>query len=98
MATPDTCYTKDTNFVPRNIAGEHILVPIKRQPGEQDHLFVLNPVGGFIWEQLSKDASVSTVCSKVAEEFAVSPEQATMDVTTFLQQLESTGAIHPVTA
>jgi hypothetical protein len=97
MASLDTCYTKDSNFVPRNIAGEHILVPIKRQQGEQDHLFVLNPVGGFIWEQLSEAAPVRAVCHKVAEAFTISSEQATADVMTFLDELESTGAIHPVT-
>ena len=96
MNTLHVRYTKDPNFVPRKIAEEHILVPIRRTPGQPDQLFVLNETGGFVWEQLTEETPTSIVCDRVSHTFAVSPEQATKDVTALLSELESIGAIQPV--
>lgn len=91
------CYSKHPDFVPRTIAGEHILVPLRRTPGQPDALYVLNGTGGFIWEQLSETTPVAAVCDRVSAQFDVAPEQAARDVTALLQQLESIGAIQPST-
>ena len=95
MDALSACYTKDPNFIPRDIAGEWILVPIRRLPDQPDLLFVLNGVGGFIWNQLSETAPAAAVRDRLVETFDVSNEQATQDVTALLAQLESIGAIHP---
>lgn len=90
-----TCYRKNPHFIPRQIAGEHILVPLKRTPGQPDALFVLNATGGFIWEQLSDTTPASTISQRLTEQFDVSAEQAAADVAALLQQLEAIGAIEP---
>ena len=91
-----TCYRKHPNFVPRAIAGEHILVPLKRTPGQPDALFVLNGTGGFIWDQLSETTPVATVCDRVCAQFDVGAAQAAGDVLALLGQLESIGAVQPL--
>ena len=96
MELPAACYRKNPQFIPRQIAGEHILVPLKRTPGQPDALFVLNATGGFIWEQLSETTPVTAIGRRLAEQFDTSPEQATSDVAALLTQLETIGAIQPV--
>ena len=91
------CYTKNPDFVPRKIAGEHILVPLRRTPGQPDALFVLNATGGFIWDQLSETTPVTAVRDRLIAQFDVTPDQAARDLTDVLQQLAAIGAIAPAT-
>ncbi len=90
------CYAKNQDFVPRKIAGEHILVPLRRTPGQPDSLFVLNGTGGFIWDQLSETTPVAVVRDRLIEQFEVTSAQAEQDMLELLNQLASIGAITPV--
>lgn len=90
-----SCYAKNPNFIPRKIAGEHILVPLKRTPGQPDALFVLNATGGFIWDQLSDATPAAAVRDRLVAQFDVSVEQAERDLSDVLGQLSSIGAIAP---
>ena len=96
MLTFERCYTKSPDFIPRTIAGERLLVPLRRVQGQPDALYVLNAVGGFIWDQLVDHQPVALVRDRVIEAFDVTPEQAAQDLTALLEQLETIGAIRPV--
>ena len=60
-------YTKDTELVTRNVAGETIIVPIKNKVGDLNSIFTLNEVGTTIWELIDGKSSVSQIKGKVAE-------------------------------
>ena len=95
MPSSDARFTKDPNFIPRTIAGERILVPLKRVAGQPDALFVLNDTGGFIWEQVSPTTTVAQMRDRLVDRFAVDPEQAAQDLNALLEQLAAIGAIQP---
>lgn len=80
-------YQRKPGVVTRHIAGETILVPMKNRLADLLCLFVLNPVGEFIWERLDGKTSLADVADQVAEAFEVDPAQARRDCEEFLQQL-----------
>jgi hypothetical protein len=51
-------------------------------------LLGLNPVGSFIWSQLSSGGTPEGIAAAVAERFDVEPERARLDVGAFLEQLQ----------
>ena|SRR5712664_989747 len=52
------------------------------------HMVTLNPIGSIIWQQLSDGRSPERIAAHLASEFGISGEQASADVSEFLEQLE----------
>ena len=71
----------------RQIAGESFLIPVCGQPGEMENIFVLNPLGDFIWQRLDGEHTLDMVVSAIVEAFAVEREQASNDVAEFMERL-----------
>ena len=89
-------FAKDPSIVSRNIAGEQILVPIRKKAGEIESIFTLNEVASRIWELLDGEKQVKEIKNAIVEEFEVSPKEAEADLLKFLQQLEEAGAVRTV--
>jgi Coenzyme PQQ synthesis protein D (PqqD) len=53
------------------------------------HMITLNPIGSIIWQQLSEGRSPEQIAAHLAAEFGISREQASGDVSEFLEQLET---------
>src|SRR5258708_24103695 len=53
------------------------------------HMVTLNPIGSIIWEQVSDGRSPEQIADRLASEFAIPREQAAVDVSEFLEQLEA---------
>jgi len=49
--------------------------------------FGLNPVAGFIWNQLGEPKSVSEVCDAVQSEFDVENDRCVSDTLVFVEQM-----------
>ncbi len=89
-------YVKDDSLVFRKIAGEFILVPIKKKADEVDSIYTMNEIGSRIWELIDGEKSLSEIKNVIIDEFEVSPEIAEKDLKDFINQLEHIGAIKEV--
>ena len=89
-------YFRNEQFVSRRIADEFLLIPVANQLKGDNWLFVLNEVGGRIWELIDRDRSVQQIGQLLLEEFDTSPEQLEEDLLRLLDQLQELGAIEAV--
>ena len=74
-------------LIKREIAGETILVPVGKSVYDANGLFVMNELGAFIWELLPQAQTEEDICRAVMEEYEVSAEEVSQDVSEFLQML-----------
>lgn len=91
----DLIYGKGQDFVTREIAGETIIVPIRKQAGDLESIYTLNEIGTTIWRMIDGKTKVSRIIDAIHKNFTISPEEAARDVAEFLQSLEKAGLIHP---
>lgn len=92
----DGTFVKSRDFVQRNVAGECLLIPIRRRLTEANSLYVLNETGAAIWGRLDGTRSLRDITGDLLDEYEVSPEQLERDVQELLNDLLSIQAIHPV--
>ena len=86
-------FTKGHEFVTRCIAGETIIVPIRKSVGELDAIYTLNEIGGAIWRLIDGTRTVDQIADVICDEYDVSPEEAAKDVLDLLVSLEAQGLI-----
>jgi len=89
-------YEKDPSMVHRQIAGETILVPVRRHMADLDSVYTLDEVGSRTWELIEPGRSVQEICDELVAEYDVAWDVVTGDVIEFMQQLESFGAVRRV--
>ncbi len=89
-------YLRNKQFISRQIADEFLLIPVAHQLNGDNWLFVLNEVGGRIWELIDRDRSVQQIGQLLLGEFDTSPEQLEEDLLRLLDQLHELGAIEAV--
>ncbi|HYB13218.1 MAG TPA: PqqD family protein [Myxococcota bacterium] len=92
--TQESVLRRAPGVVARTIAGETILVPVRRRAQEMG-LFTLNAVGTFVWRALDGTRSLQEIASAVAHAFEVDPDRALSDVSSFAADLERTGCATP---
>lgn len=99
MQNPDSLenrFAKEESMVFRKIAGECLLVPIRHNLADLESIYVLNEVGGHIWELIDGVRPVREIRELLVEEFEVSPQEAEADLLTFLGQLQEIGGVRLV--
>jgi hypothetical protein len=84
------------SFVTREIGGETLIVPVTGHVMDLESIFVLNTVGARIWELLRSPQTPTAITGIVAEEFDVSPQDASADTAEFLDSLDARGLIQTV--
>lgn len=89
-------FAKESSIVSRKIAGEFILVPIRRTAGDIDHIYAINEVAGRIWELIDSTRQIRDIRDIIVEEYDVLPEDVERDLVEFLQQLEQLSAVKVV--
>ena len=92
----DTCYEKDPNVVSREIAGEQILVPIRKKSADMAAIYVLNETGAQIWSLLDGRRSLSEIVAILAEEYEVQPDIAKADLVEVTDELMKLGMLRLV--
>jgi hypothetical protein len=90
-------YVKNPDFVQREIAGEFILIPIKRNLAESNNLFVLNESGAAAWKLIDGKRTLQEICDQILTEYNTSQEQINQDLNTLFSDLLSIEAIHEKT-
>jgi len=77
----------------RDIAGEMILVPIRRHVGDLESVYTLNETASFVWERLDGQRTLGEIKREVINAFEVDAEEAEQDLLDLVQQLASVGAV-----
>lgn len=91
----DACFSKNGEFVARNIAGETVLVPVRGRKGDLDAIYNLNEVAGFIWNNIDGLTTVKQLVSAVCLEFEVGREKAEFETLQFVAALQDADLIVP---
>jgi hypothetical protein len=89
-------YEKDPSIVHRELAGETILVPIRRNMADLDSIYTLDEVGAFIWSLIDGQRTIGDIQNSILDEYDVSPEVADRDLAEFIQTLESLGGVRRI--
>ena len=89
-------YVKDPSIVYREIAGEAILVPIRRNVADMESVYTLDSVGADIWGLIDGDRTLSDILDLLLSEYEVDAAVLSKDLDEFLDQLVAIGAIRPV--
>ena len=89
-------YLRNEQFISRQIADEFLLIPVASQLNGNNWLFVLNEVGGRIWELIDRGRSVQQIGQLLLKEFDTTPGQLEEDLLRLLGQLQELGAIEAV--
>ena len=89
----ETRFERKPEMVARRVAGEIILVPIKRQIKEDPCLYTLDEMAAFLWEKLERGSTGSELVEALLAQYSVSRELVAQDVQKFLEELLSIEAI-----
>jgi hypothetical protein len=89
-------FVRADNVVARVIAGETLIVPVRRGVADLASLFSFNAVGSTIWEALEKPRTAEELVTVVAETYDVSSEQAREDLGVFLGEALAAGVVQSI--
>ncbi len=90
------CFAKQNDFATRAILGETIIVPVKGGVGDLNSIYVLNELGTQIWELVDGKNSIHRMIEEICRTYDVGPEEAEKDTIEFLNSLEGSGLIRPI--
>jgi hypothetical protein len=94
--TGGALFKASPDLVSRNIAGEHLLVPVCHGVAEMDYIYTANAVGSLIFRLLDGRNDDAAIARIIHEEFDVPEEQASADVRAFIETLCEAGLVQPV--
>ena len=89
-------FRKSESIVSRRIAGEAVLVPLRRNAADLDSIFALNETAATVWETLDGNNTLQQVLEKVVSEFEVDETTARQDLLELITQLRDLGAVEKV--
>lgn len=95
MASPPQ-FARSGNVVSRVIAGETLLVPVRRGVADLACLFSFNGVGSAVWEALEKPRTVDELVDVIEGAYEVTPEKAREDLQVFLNEAQAAGVVQVV--
>jgi hypothetical protein len=95
--TPTAIYTRHPDYVQRDVAGECILVPIRRTLAEANSIYVLNETGAALWNRIDGQRTAQDIVTDFCGEYDVATDQLTKDFTSLLDDLLSIQAVEKVT-
>jgi hypothetical protein len=83
------------DIVARDIAGQHLLVPIRSGIAGIDCLYTADEVGSFLYARLDGRRDAAALASELCVAFDVTPDRALPDVIEFLEALCEAGLARP---
>jgi len=89
-------FVRSENVVSRVIAGETLIVPVRRGVADLASLFSFNQVGSTIWEAIEQPRTVDELVTLVADAYDVTPEKAREDIEVFLNEAQAAGIVQMV--
>ncbi len=89
----DRIFRQRPDMVTREIAGEVLLVPVRGKLAQLQRIFVLNPVGAFIWRRLDGERDLAAIHRGLVDYFEVTGGEAEADMFEYLGALEEAGLV-----
>ena len=93
---PTAIYTKHPDYVQRDVAGECILVPIRRTLTEANSIYVLNETGAALWHRIDGQRTAQDIVTDFCNEYEVATDQLAKDFTALLDDLLSIQAVEEI--
>jgi len=89
-------YRHHPNIVSRSIAGDMVLVPIRKNIADMESIYTLNETAARIWELVDGINTLDTIHNKICEEFDIQSEEAKTDLLELIDQLVKLAALEKV--
>lgn len=87
------CYVRSGSVVSRVIAGETLIVPVRKGVGDLASIYSLNPVASSIWQAIAQPRRVDEIVHFLEQEFDCERTQIEQDVNAFLSEMGSAGLV-----
>ncbi len=87
------CYVRSDSVVSRVIAGETLVVPVRKGVGDLASIYSLNQVATSIWQAIARPRSKDEIVELIEQEFEGERQQVDQDVDAFLAEMRSAGLI-----
>jgi hypothetical protein len=76
------------DYLLRNVAGSHIVVPVGEGSLDFSGVITLNEVGAFLWEALQQDTTQEALVQALLGEYDVDEATAAADTAEFIAKLK----------
>jgi hypothetical protein len=86
-------FVRSSSTVSRVIAGETLIIPVRKGVGDLASIYSLNHVASFIWDGMATPRCKEEIVESVRQEFEGNTEQIECDVDAFLGEMQSAGLI-----
>ena len=86
-------YVRSDSVVSRVIAGETLIVPVRKGVGDLASIYSLNEVASTIWHAIVQPRSKDELVELIEQEFAGGRGRVEEDVETFLAEMQSVGLV-----
>jgi hypothetical protein len=84
----EAVYEAREDVILRDVAGEHLLVPIRHDVADMQAIYAMTGVGVRIWRLLDGVRTLGAIHDTIAESFEVDRDSAWMDLCGFVERLE----------
>jgi DNA-directed RNA polymerase delta subunit len=91
-------YIRSDAVVSRVIAGETLIVPVRKGVGDLASIYSLNEVASSIWQTIARPCSKSEIVQTIEQHFQGERQQVEHDVEVFLTEMASAGLISTIGA
>lgn len=81
------------DLIRRNIAGEHILIPVGETAKDYNGIFVMSPVADRIWELLEQGKDTEELFPILLDEYDVDESTLKADLNEFITTLTNNGLL-----
>jgi len=90
------CYIRSESVVSRIIAGETLIIPVRKGVGDLASIYSLNEVASSIWNAIAQPCSKDKIVEQIEEEFVGERRQVEHDVESFLLEMQLAGLVSGV--
>ena len=90
------CYVRSESVVSRVIAGETLIIRVRKGVGDLASIYSLNAVATAIWQAIQQPRHKQEIVNIIEQEFAGERQEIEHDVDTFLDEMHSAGLINPL--
>lgn len=89
-------YKKNSDFVYRRIAGETLLVPIRKAIRDLQSIYSFNETACSLWEKIDGQRTIAEILEVMEEEFEVDNASLRADTQELIEKLKAIGALQCV--
>jgi hypothetical protein len=91
-------YVRSDAVVSRLIAGETLVVPVRKGVGDLASIYSLNEVATSIWQAIARPHSKDEIVQIIEQDFQGERQQVEHDVEVFLAEMSAAGLISTIGA